>query len=356
MKSVMHLSLLVLAVALLAVGCSNNDNPLSSVPGNTAGDIRSDRLASASATGDVMSATLYLYLGQASGSDVYLHRVTADWDEMTVTWNNFGGAFDPAVATMFASDAVGWKAVDVTVLVQDWAGGTYDNFGILMEAGDLNFPRTLVNSRNNPMNQPYLEVCYEGMGCELVAAMADAYIYELYPDANTGAGELLNIGWYDEVDLEKQSLIRFELPEVPPQDEGCTRTIGYWKTHAGFGPQADMVTQYLPITLGTEGGAGSLLVSDAATAVNVLKMKTYGSNSNGITKLYAQLLGAKLNIAAGTGYSMVSEVIADADAFLADHDWADWSNLSAADKNMVLGWQSDLDDYNNGLMGPIHCE
>lgn len=142
-------------------------------------------------------------------------------------------------------------------------------------------------------------------------------------------------------------------PTEPPQ-QGCTRTIGYWKTHAGFGPQDDVVSALLPITLGS-GGGKSLVVSTAQMAVNVLKMKTYGSNSNGITKLYAQLLGAKLSIASGAEDYDVSDAISDADGFLYDHDWHDWYGLSRSDKSMVLGWQSMLDDYNNGVIGPGHC-
>jgi len=42
-----------------------------------------------------------------------------------------------------------------------------------------------------------------------------------------------------------------------PTPLGCTRTIGYWKTHAGFGPQADGLSAHLPIWLGTPGGASS---------------------------------------------------------------------------------------------------
>ena len=87
----------------------------------------------------------------------------------------------------------------------------------------------------------------------------------------------------------------------PPS--GCTRTIGYWKTHAGFGPQADVVSALLPLWLGTAAGAKSINVTTAAQAVSLLKIGA-GSNgvkdaSNGINKLYAQLLGAKLNGAAG---------------------------------------------------------
>jgi len=141
----------------------------------------------------------------------------------------------------------------------------------------------------------------------------------------------------------------------PPQ-EGCSHTIGYWKTHAGFGPQDDEVTQYLPIWLGTAGGAKSRLVNTAQLAVNYLSMNVYGTSSNGITKLYGQLLGTKFSIADGAADGDVAATIAAADAFLATHDYLDWSGLSSADKTMVNGWKDMLDDYNNGLIGPGHCD
>src|SRR4030095_273523 len=77
---------------------------------------------------------------------------------------------------------------------------------------------------------------------------------------------------------------------------GCTLTIGYWKTHAGFtGNNADRVTQFLPILLGTQGGQKTVTVSTAAQAVTILTMR--GEAPHGLHKLYAQLLGTKLNIA-----------------------------------------------------------
>lgn len=137
---------------------------------------------------------------------------------------------------------------------------------------------------------------------------------------------------------------------------GCSYTIGYWKTHAGFGPQADVVTALLPIWLGTAGGGKSIQVTDAAMAVAILGQQTYGVPSNGITKLYAQHLGAKLNIAAGADGSAVATAIATADAFLATHDWHDWSGLSSSNKALVNSWKSLLDNYNNGVIGPGHCD
>ncbi|MBI3537144.1 MAG: hypothetical protein HY070_06275, partial [Chloroflexi bacterium] len=135
--------------------------------------------------------------------------------------------------------------------------------------------------------------------------------------------------------------------------KGCALTIGYWKTHAGFGPQADMVTRLLPQWLGTAGGAKSVQVTTASQAVTLLSMSS--DSSNGINKLYAQLLGTKLNIANGADGSTVSKTISDADKFLATHNANDWSALSSRDKNTVLGWASTLDNYNNGLIGPGHC-
>ncbi len=91
-------------------------------------------------------------------------------------------------------------------------------------------------------------------------------------------------------------------------------------------------------------------------AYNVLRQRVYGSPSNGITKLYAQLLGAKLSIADGAGDGAVAMAIAAADAFLASHDWTDWNGLSTAQKDMVMAWHGMFDDYNNGEIGPGHCD
>ena len=115
-----------------------------------------------------------------------------------------------------------------------------------------------------------------------------------------------------------------------------------------------MLSQYL----GTAGGAKTQLVNSAAKAVQFLVV--LGSNnvqdaSNGINKLYAQLLAAKLNIASGANGSAVAATIAAADAFLANNDSLSWASLSKSAKQSVLGWMTTLDDYNNGRIGPLHC-
>jgi hypothetical protein len=147
-----------------------------------------------------------------------------------------------------------------------------------------------------------------------------------------------------------------------PCPDGCTLTLGYWKNHAGFGPQDDMVTDLLPRYLGTHAFGfpigDSIKVDSAAEAVQYLAF--YGSNnifnaSNGINKLYAQLLAAKLNIASGADGSAISATIFAADLYLTTHDSWDWSTLNKPQKSQVLNWMVALDRFNNGLTGPGHC-
>jgi hypothetical protein len=148
---------------------------------------------------------------------------------------------------------------------------------------------------------------------------------------------------------------------TPPS--GCTRTIGFYKTHAVtdlYGNNRDMVTPYLPIYLGTIGGPKTVAVTVNTQVVTIMQ-RTSGS-SNGIVKLYAQLLAAKLNIAgangSGTGTSnlCIAPAIAAADLFLATHNQNDWTALSNKQKNDVLSWMSTFDKYNNGLLACApHC-
>ncbi|UCD62711.1 MAG: hypothetical protein JSW34_08060 [Candidatus Zixiibacteriota bacterium] len=140
--------------------------------------------------------------------------------------------------------------------------------------------------------------------------------------------------------------------------DGCTRTIGFWKNHAGLGPQDDLISQYLPLWLGRDVSdmVGSIAVKSAPLASALLGMEKWEGPSNGIIKLYAQLLAAKLNILEGADDSDIADVIDDADDFLTYHGWWDWDGLGAEDRQVVLDWHSQLDMYNSGVIGPGHCE
>jgi hypothetical protein len=305
------------------------------------------------------SAMFSIYVADYGFQTVNIHRITADWAELTVTWNSFNESFDPAIIGSFTANTIGWQSVNITSLVQGWVDGTYPNYGILLEQGMTN-PTIYYSSEYSLVGfRPILRICYttsEGPQCVSIQRgtngdVADDYIVQTEGDLNLGFRPYLYTG----ADRNQQALLKFGLPETPPPPSGCTRTIGYWKTHAGFDPPADVVTPLLPIWLGTPGGTKSIDVTTATIAHNILLQNVYGTAKNGITKLYAQLLGAKLSIASGADNTAVDPTIALADAFLATHNYQDWNGLSKADKQTILVWQSIFDDYNNGLIGPIHC-
>jgi SdrD B-like domain len=138
-------------------------------------------------------------------------------------------------------------------------------------------------------------------------------------------------------------------------EPGCTRSKGYWKNHAGFGPQDDVVTALLPIWIGADSGGKSIAVTDSQIAYDILQQDIYGRPSNGITKLYAQLLAAKLNIADGAASVDIDSALVAADGFLANYDWNDWDSLDRETKQAVLTLQGIFDSYNNGYIGPGYC-
>jgi len=212
------LTLMVAALALLVAGCGDDEGTRTPF-GGPAG-----MLSSAIPPGAVLtSATLNLYVWQVSNQTVNVHRVTDYWEEMTITWNNFGGSYAAAIDGSIPVAAVGWTSTDVTALVQDWLDGNYANYGFLLEQGTT-YPRSIFLSReHNGDMDPFLEVCYMEGGvevCEQLPAIADAEFWEGAPDDNYGGSETLRTGWQLATDLEKQSVIQFDLPVEPPDDCG----------------------------------------------------------------------------------------------------------------------------------------
>jgi hypothetical protein len=147
-----------------------------------------------------------------------------------------------------------------------------------------------------------------------------------------------------------------------PCTNGCTLTIGYWKTHAGFtGNNADRVTQYLPITLGCpppQYAKGANVTSNVQSTAILTFNALFGGASNGLNKVAAQLLASKLNIANGaTAPSAVVTSMNNANTLLCQYGFnpGSWSSLSNSVKNNINSVASSLDKYNNGLAGVAHC-
>ncbi|WP_437630443.1 DNRLRE domain-containing protein [Sorangium sp. So ce854] len=88
------------------------------------------------------------------------HRITAPWDEQTVTWQGFAASYDEHVEATLAGAGSDAAAVDLSELVQAWVDGAHDNHGFLLERALTG--TTSYRSREHPNagDRPRLEVCY----------------------------------------------------------------------------------------------------------------------------------------------------------------------------------------------------
>jgi hypothetical protein len=318
---------------------------LAAVPGAAATDVT------------VTSAVLTVNVIRASQETLNVHRITADWAEDTVTWNNFGG-FDPAVVASFVVDGLGPKSVDITALVQGWMDGTYPNYGLLLEQGVTNY--TAFDSSEDPTVdlRPKLDICYTGPSGDVCATIQrgtqgevpDTYIWENYPDINFGTKDPLYTGLIS--GFEKQALLRFELPQTPP-DEGCTRTPGYWKTHSEYGPAGyDPTWGMLP------DGADTIFFLSEQSYYDVLWTSPQG---NAYYILSYQYIAAELNQLAGA--SIPTKVLAAFDEATDLFETYTPGDLAHPKKvgigkdirDQFITLAGILNDYNNGYVGPGHC-
>ncbi|RJP57218.1 MAG: DNRLRE domain-containing protein [Candidatus Auribacter fodinae] len=108
-----------------------------------------------------------------AGQYLDLYRVTADWTESGVTWNNAasgeawttpGGDFDSGSMlghTEFAggADHAFFPEIDITGLVQDWIDGTVANYGVIL-VNDSTVSTGLKASEYNNGQRTYLEITY----------------------------------------------------------------------------------------------------------------------------------------------------------------------------------------------------
>lgn len=475
-KYIIFISVLLLA---MLVSCTQDQNPMN--PSYSAMDGQVGEPQDVSGAAQILSVYLNVYVVQPNGQTVNLHQITSDWDPGSVTWGTFSGAYSPEIEGSFAAAARQWYAVEITDLFIRWLSDESSNYGVLLEqAPEIHYP-AMIHSLERTGYGPFLEISYiSGAATEVDTVMpqVDLFIDQLAPNSHIDGSMTLMIGHNSAPESEKQTLMRFDIPDllyevslsavggsvwndesndgvyddgehgltgvtvnlldcdgailesvltdpagdysfdslaggsyvlefIAPEkfvfsladqgtndtldsdadpatgqtacfaladgdssmtwsagvfipditDSGCTRSKGYWKNHAGFGPQDDELSTLLPIWLGNANGVNSLQVTTAADAVDVLSMKSCSkSASNGFGKLYAHLLAAKLNIANGAIDVDIADVIADADDMLTDHSCSDWRSLSKEERELVQQWSSSLDDYNSGLIGPGSCD
>ena len=93
-------------------------------------------LSSLPADSTIISATLRLY--HVGGVDypgqtrnVTFYRVTENWNEASVTWNNRPNYAESLGSVSTTYDFEGWVTLDLTAQVLAWVGGTQANYGVV---------------------------------------------------------------------------------------------------------------------------------------------------------------------------------------------------------------------------------
>ena len=125
---------------------------------------------------------------------------------------------------------------------------------------------------------------------------------------------------------------------VAGQQYGCTFTIGYWKTH----PEAWPIES---IQLGNH-------VYAKDDALRIFNQPVQG---NGLVALAHQLMGAKLNVAAGADPQSISSAIKTADYIIGALVPPPIGTGSLPTKT-TSSLVAQLDSYNTGATGPGHCD
>jgi|GEM_PF-1049236 len=224
-----------------------------------------------------------------------------------------------------AADCNGWNTdVEITfrsgarlvrleylVTLTDASGAEVDRSEY---AGEVDIPSqsTMIYSFGEPWSVTLPDGDY-AMNCDVV-------LYDIYPDGQNRFTDSLSAlfvcgGSTDGRDDTQVS-------------DFCPRGKGYWKNHPADWPVMDMDL----------GGANL----NQAALLNILDAPTRGD----VTIILASaLITARLNQSAGAG-DMATDVMAAADAFLADHPV--FSNPGKPDRATALSFLEELGNYNSG--------
>jgi len=185
----------------------------------------------------ILGATLSLYHRDGSDSNVPVsaHRITSDWIESEVTWNNRdntntwnnpGGDYDPDAVSTTLVDSGGtpdpqryeW---DISSLVLGWINGSYPNFGVvlLVEQAGFSGERFDTSDHADPTHHPRLNISY-------TCACGEACV------PPQGSGKIAMIGNYffgspDPRDSEKEAIIESWGYEVDILDDDTIASIDF---------------------------------------------------------------------------------------------------------------------------------
>ena len=121
------------------------------------------------------------------------------------------------------------------------------------------------------------------------------------------------------------------------QQENCTLTQGFWKNHEEVWPVEELIL----------GGV-------TYTKAELLVILRTSPKGDATYILIHQLIAAKLNVAAGADPAAIETTLVEADAWLVANPLG--SDPGNPERGEGIALAALLDDYNNGVTGPGHCQ
>jgi hypothetical protein len=96
-------------------------------------------LSTVPANAVVVDADLKLYHGTNDSDNftIGLYKVTSDWDEDTIDWDNQPTcSVDAEITSDIITAAIAWESWDIDTLVQAWLYGSITNYGVVLKDTD----------------------------------------------------------------------------------------------------------------------------------------------------------------------------------------------------------------------------
>ena len=168
-----------------------------------------------------------------------------------------------------------------------------------------------------------------------------------FPVPSIAGNTISNIGVANDVGAVVTFTNTYTPP--PPPSQGCTYTLGYWKTHSEFGP-----APYDPTWAKLPNGASTTFFLSGNTWIGVFGTPPAG---NAYYQWSQQDLAAKLNVLGGADPTAAAAAIASAETLFNSYTPAQVAALpkNSATRALFISLAGTLDKYNNGIIGPGHC-
>ncbi len=135
----------------------------------------------------------------------------------------------------------------------------------------------------------------------------------------------------------------------PPTGDGCTLTAGYWQTHSKLGPAP------YDSTWDARDGGSAPFFDSGMSYIEALQASSKGGNAYVI--LAQQYIAAELNVIAGAAVpAEVFTAMSSAATLLDKWESSGVIPKKDPDRATAIALAGLLDGYNNGLVGPGHCD